>query len=420
MVGGVGTRIQEAQTGQRTQNAIIVDELIRTAALQAAGGGVEARVRRVGFHRVVQVGRAGADVANVQRHVKRQAALNVEAPLIHHRLEVVLVQHVGADGGAAVDHAKRIGERQRIVGVHQPVVGGVVVEVRAARERRIQVQNRVVVQLVNVVVNPVAGADHPGVAGAIRQADAWHEHVLLRGIEVVLGTDVAGDIGVGAALQLSATPQAANVLGHGVVFPAHADVHGQLLAHLPVVVHVEARAVLQHVGQRQAFRRIRRARQAQHELREAVAGDVPGKGEGAARNVSRAAEQSDVAILTANLHIVTAEAQVQAGADLVQFVVVEAVAAVALGQALQAVGETDRGQASFPLGQRTVAIVHNTEAVHADRRQVEVRIGTRVEAVVFGTGVAVASFQHSGRRENVNPLGGDVVVAAQDEVGELR
>src|SRR5437016_2087535 len=97
-------------------------------------------------------------ITHVEHRLPRQLPLNAKAPLMQAGLVIVPVESVGIDPAGGTECAERILGCNRIsVGDH--AARGIVRERRASGERRIEVQNGVVVELMDVVIDAVAGAD---------------------------------------------------------------------------------------------------------------------------------------------------------------------------------------------------------------------------------------------------------------------
>ncbi len=274
----------------------------------------------------------------------------------------------------------------------------------------------------DVVVDTATGAHNPTVRQAVGQAETRHEHVLLRLVEVVRGADLGRDEfgrAVESVAPFEAAPQALHVLRGRVVFPAEADVDGQFAAGFPVVLDIEAHAILADIGEGESFRRIGAGGGAQQEGRVAVVGKGVGEGERAARIVRCAAVQRHAAELAAELHGMGGESPVHVVADDVHSVVVETIAAVGFGEALEALN-AHRRDTGFARRELAVAVVDDSEGIHAQGAEVEVGVRAGIEAVVARLRPTIAEFVDEGRREDVEPLAGIIVVAAFDPVGELR
>ena len=102
LIPGIPARIQESETGQRAQDAVVADERKGAAGLYSAGGSVKRRIGTVPLYALVEVNCPAAYVSNIQHHATKQTALKVQTPLVHLRLEVVGVEHIGRDGAGGV------------------------------------------------------------------------------------------------------------------------------------------------------------------------------------------------------------------------------------------------------------------------------------------------------------------------------
>ena len=178
-------------------------------------------------------------------------------------------------------------QRQAVAAAHVDYLG------QADDAHHLGIEIRVVVQLVNVIVDAEPGADDPVVGDAVGEADSGLE-LLLRGIvELIDGADLVGHVLKGlveAVAPLAAAPQTGDVSGGRVVLPAKTEVESELSGGLPVVLKVETEAILADVGEGEAFRRISGGGRAQHEGGEGVVGKVAVEVEPSARNVGRATE----------------------------------------------------------------------------------------------------------------------------------
>ena len=195
VVPGISAAIEIADARKRPSDAIVDDERIRPAALdgvRCAGG--DERIGIVQLDRVVEVCRLAADISDTQSRFPWKAALDIEAPLRHIRLEIIEAQHVGVGERSRAWRAERIGEVIDGRAGHEHAIRDRVREVRTSGQRRIQIQDRVVIQLVNVVVDPERGPNHPIVRQAICKSDARHELLLRWFVELVHGTNVGRDV----------------------------------------------------------------------------------------------------------------------------------------------------------------------------------------------------------------------------------
>src|ERR1700720_3092051 len=105
--------------------------------------------------------------------------LDAKAPLHHTRLEIIRVKSIGVDDTGRAEDTERIGEANGVrVCDHAARCG--VGEGYAPRKRRIQIQDRVVVELLNVVVNAGAGANDGFLTQAISGAQTRLEERLVR------------------------------------------------------------------------------------------------------------------------------------------------------------------------------------------------------------------------------------------------
>src|SRR2546422_10638735 len=93
-----------------------------------------------------------ADIANGQRHTARQLPLDVEAPLVGARLKIVRVESIGIDGAGRAEGPERFGGGKR-VGWQGVVRIDRLGKLAAARKWWIQGENRVVVELGDVVID---------------------------------------------------------------------------------------------------------------------------------------------------------------------------------------------------------------------------------------------------------------------------
>src|SRR6185436_16501074 len=105
---------------------------------------------------------------------------------------------------------------------------------------------------------------------------------------------------------------------------------------LPVVLNVDPPAILPHVRQRQSFGRIRRRRRTQEARGKPVIGYIAAEIERAARNVRRAAEKLHAPVVYARFESVRSGADRDAIAKLIQAILIEAVAAIRLREAIGA------------------------------------------------------------------------------------
>src|SRR6202140_5330245 len=112
-----------------------------------------------------------ADVAHIQHGAPGQLPLDAKAPLQHARLEILRVECIGVDDAGRTEDAEWISDADG-VRVRDNAARSGVGECYAARKRRIQIQDGVVVKLLNVVINARAGANDCLLAQPISEAQA--------------------------------------------------------------------------------------------------------------------------------------------------------------------------------------------------------------------------------------------------------
>ena len=105
--------------------------------------------------------------------------------------------------------------------------------------------------------------------------------------------------------------------------------------------------------------------------------------------------------------------------DLIDTIAVEPVAAITLSGAVEP-ADVHRRDTYFARRERTIAIRQDIKSLDADAFQREVGVGARVEAVIAGLGDSEASLIDDRRREQVKPLGREIVVSRLDQIAECR
>src|SRR5437870_4012176 len=105
-------------------------------------------------------------------------------------------------------------------------------------------------------------------------------------------------------------------------------------------------------------------------------------------------------------------------AELVEAILVEAVAAVLFEQAVATVDVHIR-DAGFAGGKGPVVVVDDVEARDANLGKVEVSVGTRIERIVSRPDVADAEFIDDRRREDMQPLASVVLILRLHAIAEL-
>ena len=235
----------------------------------------------------------------------------------------------------------------------------------------------------NVEVGTETATNHRLFGSAVGDAQARHEVGFLWFIEVVLFAAFRHKRGIAVDLIFEAqrAPQTTNVFRHRIIFIANTNVDGQFAAHLPIVMSVERVPALADISERQPFGRICCRRIAQQESGNATAGNVITEPNIATGAVSSTAEQAYPAVIHAELHAVSPAVVSYVVVDLMNVVEVESIATITVADACEAVN-IERRQACFTSGELAVAVGQHTEASEADRVQIEIRIGTRIQGIV--------------------------------------
>src|SRR5206468_3786181 len=115
---------------------------------------------------------------------------------------------------------------------------------------------------------------------------------------------------------------------------------------------------------------------------------------------------------------------VRSGADrdaiakLIQTILIETVTAIRLSQSIGA-GDVHARNASFARRERPVVVVDDVEILNPELGNVEICVGAGIERVVAGGYVAHAELVNDGRRKDVYPATGIVMVPRNHLVAEL-
>ena len=195
--------------------------------------------RLVALDRRHQVFRLAADIADIDRRARAQQVLGVGVPLLGELRPQVRIPGAELAGWPVQrlqplepggDGAGRSGRR--------------VVDLGLEEERRVQRQAQVGAGAFHVLSDAVAAAEHPAVALAIREAEAWLPALVVRLVERPAVAVLAGQLLLGVDQREVGLAIVLFDERRGVA-PAQTEVEGQVVSRLEVVGGVERGAVLQ-------------------------------------------------------------------------------------------------------------------------------------------------------------------------------
>ena len=225
----------------------------------------------------------------------------------------------------------------------------------------------------HVIENSVSDTRNRLLVDTVGDTKAGHEERLFRLVEIISGTDLIRD-----ELDwlpetfrpFAIAPQALDIGGGGVVFPAQSEVDRQPLRRFPVVVKVEGHSLLAHIGERQSFRAIGCRGNAQQHGGVGIVCTGVTEVKGASRHVRGTTEEGNHAEFATKFESVRAEVHRDVITELMKAVVIKSVTSVLLGQALET-GDIDVGESSFARGQFAIAVGDHAKGIEANRAEIE-------------------------------------------------